>query len=170
MPDLQVIKIGSQQFRVTEPLFKPHLIGVESVGIPKLMVESVSQCDVDVRKKLYGKMVFSGASTLFKNLQDRIEKNIHQDDRVFLARSDVKFIADQQTDPNKGPKNLAYKGAQKLCSTAGVMDQLWFQKTDYTDHKEFEVWDETKVPFNGFREPEDARWRQFPTAPPPGTA
>merc|ERR1719271_1731291 len=128
MPDLQVIKIGSQQFRVTEPLFKPHLIGVESVGIPKLMVESVSQCDVDVRKKLYGKMVFSGGGTLFKNLKDRIEKNIHQDDRVFLARSDVKFI-DQATDANKGPLNLAYKGAHKLCTTAGAMDVLWFNKT-----------------------------------------
>jgi len=172
MPDEQVIKIGSQQFRVTEPLFKPHLIGVESVGIPELMVESVSQCDVDVRKKLYGKMVFSGGSTLFKNLQDRIEKNIHADDRVFLQRTDVKFI--DQTVADKGPLNLAYAGAQKLCSTAGVMDELWFGDSGgpraYTDGKEEEVWNEDKVPYNGFREPENAKWRQFPTAPPPGSA
>jgi actin-related protein len=172
MPDEQVIKIGSQQFRVTEPLFKPHLVGVESVGIPELMVESVSQCDVDVRKKLYGKMVFSGGSTLFKNLQDRIEKNIHADDRVFLQRTDVKFIA--QTAADKGPLNLAYAGAQKLCSTAGVMDELWFCDSGgpraYTDGKEEEVWNEDKVPYNGFREPENAKWRQFPTAPPPGSA
>merc|ERR1719359_838719 len=44
MPDDQAIKIWTQQFRVAEPLFKPELVGVESAGLPTLIVDSVSMC------------------------------------------------------------------------------------------------------------------------------
>jgi actin, other eukaryote len=49
------------------------MIGMESVGIYAITYNSIMKCDVDIRKDLYGNIVFSGGSTMFA---DRMSKEI----------------------------------------------------------------------------------------------
>merc|ERR1719208_200152 len=64
LPDGQVITIGAERFRCCEPLFQPSLIGKESPGIHKR--------DVDIRRDLYTNTVLSGGSTMFPNIDKRL--------------------------------------------------------------------------------------------------
>merc|ERR1719273_753606 len=76
LPDGQVITVGAERFRCSEVLFKPSLVGRESEGIHKLTYESIMKCDVDIRRDLYRNAVLSGGSTMFSNIDQRLNKEI----------------------------------------------------------------------------------------------
>merc|ERR1719334_1302919 len=76
LPDGQVITIGAERFRCCEPLFQPSLIGKESSGIHQLTYDSIQKCDVDIRRDLYTNTVLSGGSTMFPNIDKRLNKEI----------------------------------------------------------------------------------------------
>merc|ERR1719461_665631 len=76
LPDGQVITVGAERFRCCEPLFQPNLIGKESDGIHKLTSNSIQKCDVDIRRDLYTNTVLSGGSTMFPNVDKRLNKEI----------------------------------------------------------------------------------------------
>merc|ERR1712173_317093 len=85
LPDGQVITIGAERFRAAEPLFQPNLIGKESKGIHELTFQSIMKCDVDIRRDLYTNTVLSGGSTMFPNIDKRLNKEM-----TALAPSAVK--------------------------------------------------------------------------------
>merc|ERR1712087_611925 len=76
LPDGQVITIGAERFRACEPLFQPSLIGKESSGIHQLTYDSIQKCDVDIRRDLYTNTVLSGGSTMFPNIDKRLNKEM----------------------------------------------------------------------------------------------
>jgi len=85
LPDGQIISIGAERFRCPEVLFKPSMIGKESLGIHSLTFESINACDIDVRRDLYANTVLSGGSTMFPGIDARLQHEISQ-----LAPSNVK--------------------------------------------------------------------------------
>merc|ERR1712051_751902 len=68
LPDGQVITVGAERFRAPEALFQPQFLGLEQEGIHKLTFTSIMKCDVDIRKDLYGNIVMSGGTTMYKNI------------------------------------------------------------------------------------------------------
>ena len=68
LPDGQVIKIGAEKFRAAEVLFNPSLIGLEYSGVHQTLCNSISKCDLDIRRTLYSEIVLSGGSTLFTGI------------------------------------------------------------------------------------------------------
>merc|ERR1711973_449454 len=72
LPDGRVITIGNERFRCAEVLFQPNLIGKESSGIHQLTFDSIQDCDIDVRRELYGNTVLSGGSTMFPQIEQRL--------------------------------------------------------------------------------------------------
>jgi len=61
-----------------EALFFPDLIkqGDETEGLHKMTFSSIQECDIDIRKDLYGNIILSGGTTLYAGLPDRLEKEI----------------------------------------------------------------------------------------------
>jgi actin beta/gamma 1 len=76
LPDGQVITIGAERFRAPECLFQPAFIGLEQQGIHDLTYSSIMKCDVDIRKDLYGNVVMSGGTTMYKGIPERVQKEI----------------------------------------------------------------------------------------------
>merc|ERR1712083_755989 len=74
LPDGQMITVGAERFRCSEVLFKPSLIGKESEGIHSLTYQSIMKCGVDIRRDLYRNTVLSGGSTMFPNIDERLNK------------------------------------------------------------------------------------------------
>lgn len=60
LPNGQTITIGNERFRAPEVLFQPGLLSLKSSEIDSLVQGSISVCDVDVRKDLYGYIVLVG--------------------------------------------------------------------------------------------------------------
>ena len=76
LPDGNVIKVNLCLFKYPELLFKPELNGHEMEGIHRLLFNSIQKCDIDIRSDLYTNVVLSGGSTMFKDYETRLEKEL----------------------------------------------------------------------------------------------
>jgi actin-related protein len=123
LPDGQVITIGNERFRCPEVLFKPNLIGKEDAGIHTTTYNSIMKCDVDIRKDLYGNIVLSGGTTMFENIDARMEKEI-----VALAppAMKIKIVAPPER------KYSVWIGGSILASLS-TFQQMWISKQEYDE-------------------------------------
>ena len=76
LPDGQVITIGDERFRCTEPIFQPALIGMSAQGLQDLIYKSIMKCDIDIRHYLSSNIILSGGNTMFPGLAERIKKEL----------------------------------------------------------------------------------------------
>jgi len=86
LPDGNTIKLNTERYKAPEILFKPEIIGLEYPGIPQVIIDSITKSDLDLREKLYGSIVLSGGSTLYKGFCDRLLLELKN-----LAPKDVKI-------------------------------------------------------------------------------
>eukprot|EP00866_Antonospora_locustae_P001569 jgi/Antlo1/1569/2002 len=123
LPDGQVIKIGSERFSCPEMLFNPSMGGVETKGIHEACFESIMNCDLDIRRDLYGNVVLSGGSTMYAGMSDRITKEL-----TALAPSStkVKVVAPPER------KYSVWIGGSILASLS-TFQQMWITKKEYDE-------------------------------------
>lgn len=76
LPDGQVIKLGNELFSCPEVFFNPSLLGDGRTGIHESTLRSIMNCDIDLRKDMFGNIVLSGGSTLFRGFKERYEKEV----------------------------------------------------------------------------------------------
>lgn len=124
MPDGVTVKLGTQRFRAPEILFNPGLYGMEGRGIHQAIYDSILQCDVDIRKDLYGAIVLSGGSTVFPNMAERIQNEITK----FASSSmRVKVVAPAER------KYSVWIGGSILASLS-TFQQMWATKEEYSEY------------------------------------
>merc|ERR1719379_3272743 len=123
LPDGQVITIGAERFRCPEVLFRPNLIGKESEGIHKLAYESIMKCDVDIRRDLYTNTVLSGGTTMFKDIDKRMEKEVSA---LAAKTMKVKIIAPPER------KYSVWIGGSIL-SSLSTFEDMWIKKEEYDE-------------------------------------
>jgi len=123
LPDGNVITVGSQRFRCAEALFQPSLIGSKEIGIDTRTHQSIMQCDVGIRKDLYGNILLSGGSTMFPGISERLNKEI-----TALAPSvmKIKVIAPPER------KYSAWIGGSIL-SSLSTFQEMWISKGEYQE-------------------------------------
>lgn len=78
LPNGQVIKLNTERTQCTEAIFDPTIIGVDSVGIHKLILESIQKCDASLQKRIYKKIILAGGNTMFLGMKERLEKELQQ--------------------------------------------------------------------------------------------
>jgi len=123
LPDGQVITIGNQTFRCPEALFQPMKIGKEYPGIHELTFQSIMKCDVDVRKELYGNIVMSGGTTMFQNIEHRLNKEI-----TALAPSTIKI---KVVAPAERRYSVWIGGS--ILSSLSSFQTLWVTKAEFDE-------------------------------------
>ena len=123
LPDGQTITIGSERFRCPEVLFQPHLVGMESKGIHVVTFNSIIECNVDIRKDLYGNICLSGGTTMFPNIAERMTNEIST-----LAPSSmkVKVVAPPER------KYSVWIGGSILASLS-TFAGMWIARSEYDD-------------------------------------
>jgi len=123
LPDGQVITVGNERFRCPEVLFQPNFIGNEAKGIHELTFASIMKCDVDIRRDLYGNIVMSGGSTMFKGIAERMQKEI----KALAPQSmTVKIIAPPER------KYSVWIGGSIL-SSLSTFEEMWVKKAEYDE-------------------------------------
>ncbi|XP_004407416.1 PREDICTED: actin-related protein T2 [Odobenus rosmarus divergens] len=78
LPDGNIICIGDQLHQAPEALFAPDQLGIQNPGLSKMVSCSITKCDADIQKTLYGEIVLSGGTTLFQGLDDRLLRELEQ--------------------------------------------------------------------------------------------
>jgi len=123
LPDGQAITVGNERFRCPEALFQPSLLGREATGIHECTYNSIIECDVDIRKDLYGNVVLSGGTTMFPGIADRMQKEL-----VNMAPSTMKIniIA---------PPFRQYSAwiGGSILSSISCTQHLWISKQEYDE-------------------------------------
>ncbi|XP_069933189.1 actin-related protein T2 [Oryctolagus cuniculus] len=76
LPDGNVVCVGDQLHQAPEALFAPEQLGVQSPGLSKMVSGSITKCDADIQKALFGEIVLSGGSTRFQGLDDRLLREL----------------------------------------------------------------------------------------------
>jgi len=123
LPDGQMITVGSERFRCPEVLFQPQFIGKEHEGIHKLTHKSINKCDIDIRKDLYKNTVLSGGTTMFKNIDERLEKEMKA---LAPNGNDIKIIAPPER------KYSVWIGGSILASLS-TFEEMWVTKNEYDE-------------------------------------
>eukprot|EP00164_Ancoracysta_twista_P011629 GFYU01017998.1.p1 GENE.GFYU01017998.1~~GFYU01017998.1.p1 ORF type:complete len:380 (-),score=106.84 GFYU01017998.1:154-1293(-) len=121
LPDGNVIQLGPERFRAPEILFQPSLIGLEYSGVQDVLVDTISKCDMDLRKTLYSNIVLSGGSTMFKRFGDRLLSEVKK-----YAPKDIKIRI--SAPPER--KYSAWMGGGILASL-GTFKQMWISSEEY---------------------------------------
>jgi len=123
LPDGQMITVGAERFRCPEVLFQPQFIGKEHEGIHKLTHKSINKCDIDIRKDLYKNTVLSGGTTMFKNIDHRLEKEMKA---LAPNGNDIKIIAPPER------KYSVWIGGSILASLS-TFEEMWVTKGEYDE-------------------------------------
>ncbi|KAI9355660.1 actin actin-like protein [Zopfochytrium polystomum] len=123
LPDGQIMTIGSERFKAPEALFQPSLVGLESPGVAETTYNSILNCDMDVRKELYGNVVLSGGTTMYPGLADRMHRELTQ-----LAPSSMKVRV--VAPPER--KFSVWIGGSILASLS-TFQQMWVSKQEYDE-------------------------------------
>ena len=125
MPDGNIIQVNSERFRVPEILFNPALIGRELScnGIHDAVYQTITKCDVDLRRDLYSNIVLSGGTTFFNGLDARMHKEL-----TALAPSSIKVRV--IAAPER--KYMVWIGGGMLAQLSSFQD-MWITKDEYEE-------------------------------------
>ncbi|ETO21219.1 actin, cytoplasmic 2-like isoform 1 [Reticulomyxa filosa] len=123
LPDGKNLLLSNVLYQCPEPLFQPHLLGKQELGIHKLLCSSIEKCDPYICKVLYDNVVLGGGNTMFRGLDERLKNEV-----VSLASPNtlIKIVA--ATDRQFS----AWKGASILCCLS-IFNDMWILSKEYTD-------------------------------------
>jgi actin beta/gamma 1 len=76
LPGGQKISIKEERLMCPELLFQPRENNADSKGIHNYTFDSIMKCENDIKKELFRNIVMAGGSTMFKNMQKRMKKEI----------------------------------------------------------------------------------------------
>lgn len=123
LPDKQVITIGNERFRCPEALFDPTIVGKESEGIHMHTFKTIMSCDIDLRKDLFANIVFSGGTTMYPGLADRMTKELNA---ITPAGTTIRIVAPPER------KYSVWIGGSIL-SSLNTFQQNWIMKDEYSE-------------------------------------
>ena len=78
LPDGETINIGIERFLAPESLFNPTVLGKELDPLDDIIVQTISDCEVDLRRDFYSNIVLSGGSTMFPGFKQRLAREIKE--------------------------------------------------------------------------------------------
>ena len=87
--------VGYERFLAPEVFFRPDMIaekenGFAQFSLPELVDNAIQECPIDSRRKLYGKIVLSGGSTMFKGFGKRVKRDVKRVVDKRISESEAK--------------------------------------------------------------------------------
>ena len=117
LPDGNLITLDN--FRMSEILLNPSLIGKEIKGCQFLIGDTINSCDLNVREQLKNNIILSGGTTLIKNFKERLNESIS----IFF-NNNIKVIT------HSNQQYLQWKGGS-IISQLSLYRNLSVSKSDY---------------------------------------
>uniref|UniRef100_R7W4V8 Actin-related protein 4 n=1 Tax=Aegilops tauschii TaxID=37682 RepID=R7W4V8_AEGTA len=92
-------------------------------GLPRMVLESVNRCDVDIRKELLSSILLSGGSSSILQLKDRLEKEVLEESP---QNARVKVLA----SGNSTERRFSVWIGGSILASLGSFQQMWFSKAE----------------------------------------
>ena len=139
LPDGKIIRIKEETFKCPEPLFMPSLIGLESVGIHKIVFDSIWKAqqpyyDEDrILFDFYCNIILSGGSTSFPDLSEKLIRRQPYDKRITRGMGEYPVkIAKFQYNTDVDKRDLTWIGGSVLASLS-TAEQMSISKKEYQE-------------------------------------
>ena len=123
MPDGSTITVGNERFRCPEALFNPPMIGKDIPGLHETAFTSITKCDIDIRRELYGNVVLSGGTTMYPGIGERLTKELTSKAPPSIK---IKVVA-----PNERKYSVWIGGS--ILSSLSSFQQMWVSKSEYDE-------------------------------------
>ncbi|EFC45629.1 hypothetical protein NAEGRDRAFT_88141 [Naegleria gruberi] len=124
LPDGNIINLGEELHECVEPLFNPHLAGLDCLGVHELVTKSIQDCTIDVRMDLYRNILPAGGNTMISNFTGRLKCEV---EALAPPNAKVKVIDDASR------KYSAWNGMATLSNMSSFQDK-WYTKEYYEEN------------------------------------
>eukprot|EP00931_Biecheleriopsis_adriatica_P069171 TRINITY_DN43046_c0_g1_i1.p1 TRINITY_DN43046_c0_g1~~TRINITY_DN43046_c0_g1_i1.p1 ORF type:complete len:397 (+),score=90.51 TRINITY_DN43046_c0_g1_i1:46-1236(+) len=141
MPNGKLVRLGDERWKCPEALFNPALAGLESVGVGMMCWDSISRCDVDLRKTLLSNVVLSGGCTMFPGFSERLCKEL----RSFApaaAQTDIRVLK------SKDQISAVWTGGQVSASLREMQEDQWMSIDDFYECGPAHIHDKIAVKYS----------------------
>ncbi|EFC37888.1 hypothetical protein NAEGRDRAFT_74378 [Naegleria gruberi] len=78
LPDGNRIEIGNERFEIGEALFNPQCLGIDSIGIDQLLIDSIQKCEIDTQRDMFGNIILDGGNSRIPNYSTRIVNQVEK--------------------------------------------------------------------------------------------
>jgi len=118
MPDGTLVTVNDQLIRCPELMFQPALGGKELRGLHELTKKTVDECDMDVRRDLYGSVVMSGGTTMFNNMPERLNAELNN---LVPEATKVKVVAPPE-------RMISVWIGGSILASLSTFDRMWINR------------------------------------------
>ncbi|KAM3178448.1 hypothetical protein ACTXT7_002535 [Hymenolepis weldensis] len=127
LPDGQEVSVGMERFQCPEALFKPSLMQSlpGCLAVHEAVYHSIQRLDRDTRRDMYSNIVLAGGSTMFRNFEARLNKEIN-------AIAQFSFKVSINTAP-EGGRLSSWLGGSILASLS-TFHKMWITKPEYNEY------------------------------------
>ncbi|KAH8687881.1 hypothetical protein BGZ60DRAFT_18604 [Tricladium varicosporioides] len=124
LPCNKQVTISEEAFQAPEILFNPARVGREEFGVADMVFKAIMKSDPGMRSDMWGNIVLSGGSTMFKGMLERLKGDLGRFDTRGIAIN-IKAPADRKT--------LAWRGAAIKASEPGF-EAIVVSKDEYEEN------------------------------------
>jgi len=121
-PDGSSLKINTERFMLSEPMFDPRLIHIDYLGLDEAIVKVIKSWDRESWEEIIPNIILAGGGSLIPGLKERLKLELtkHFSDKI---RDKLNIIAPS------GRENMAWIGASILYSKNKLPD--WKPNPEY---------------------------------------
>lgn len=114
-PDGSSLKINTERFMLSEPLFDPRLIHIDYFGFPEAIVKVIKSWDRENWEEIISNIILAGGGSLIPGLKERLKFELtkHFSDKI---RNKINILA------VSGRENMSWIGASILYSKNQLQD------------------------------------------------
>eukprot|EP00825_Cyclidium_porcatum_P036650 TRINITY_DN3918_c0_g3_i4.p1 TRINITY_DN3918_c0_g3~~TRINITY_DN3918_c0_g3_i4.p1 ORF type:complete len:441 (-),score=97.88 TRINITY_DN3918_c0_g3_i4:265-1587(-) len=127
LPDGQQIKLKSSQIKCPECLFNPSMMGKELNSYQEMVFKSIMVCDLDTRKDLWQNIVMSGGTTMFENIEKRLQKELE----VIIEQQKIQNMKVKILAPPERKFSVWIGGS--ILSSLSTFQTMWVTKQEYQE-------------------------------------
>uniref|UniRef100_A0A8C9F8C0 Actin related protein 6 n=1 Tax=Pavo cristatus TaxID=9049 RepID=A0A8C9F8C0_PAVCR len=120
----QILRLTNERFAVPEILFHPSDIGIQEMGIPEAIVDSIQNLPEEMQPHFFKNIVLTGGNTLFPGFRDRVYSEVRC---LTPTDYDVSVVLPEN------PITYSWEGG-KLISENDDFEDLVVTREDYEEH------------------------------------
>lgn len=125
LPDGTQIQLDQEQYMCPEILFKPDKVFNTGEGLPNMVYNCISNCDIHTRKELYSYVVLTGGTTFFPGFSERLQKELEA--VTPTALTSVRVVAMPER------KYHVWIGGS-LQASLTTFNQMWITRQEYNEY------------------------------------
>ncbi|OIR58743.1 MAG: actin-related protein 3 [Amphiamblys sp. WSBS2006] len=130
----RTLELGYEQFMAAEAVLNPEIRQkTPMLSLAEVVDQAVQKCPIDTRRVLYGNIVLSGGTTMFRGFRERLEKEVDKIVQGRLSSTAEIDPVEVRIAPSANQKHGVWSGAS-LFGSMDVFPSYCTTREEYKEH------------------------------------